>query len=946
MNSNYTAFLKEIHRFIPENRVYTDELRRLAWGTDASFYRLVPKIVIRSDSEDEISKILKAARAHRLPVTFRAAGTSLSGQSISDSILVVAGKHWEKYEIMDQGKTIRLQPGLIGQRVNDLLKPYGRKLGPDPASVKSAMIGGIVMNNASGMNCGTHANSDKMMDSVRIILADGTVLDTGDEKSRQEFMKAKPDFIRRIEQLRDKVRANKKLCERINYKYAIKNVTGLNILPFTRFDDPFDIIAHLMVGSEGTLAFLAEVTMNTEYDYPFKASAMLYFKEIKEACKAVVAMKKLVDDKGQWIVKSAELLDKKSLASVNDTTGEGLTAILTETKASTAEELRDNIAKIEECLKAFDTYVPVKFTDKPEEYSKFWAMRSGVFPAVGGTRKLGTTCLIEDVAFHIEDLPNATADLQELIARHGYDDACIYGHTLEGNYHFILNQSFDSDEEVRRYENLMNDVKTLVVDKYDGSLKAEHGTGRNMAPFVRYEWGDDAYAVMKAVKDLFDPDGLLNPGVIFNDDPKCHLKHFKPLPMTNALVDRCIECGFCEVNCLTCGFALSSRQRIVIQREMTRLRQTGEDPRRLRQLEKEYKYWGNATCAGDGMCSMSCPMHINMGELTHELRQRELPKGSLGYKAGDLAANHLAGVKDALRPVLTLADTTHAVLGTKAMGAITKEMHTMLKVPQWTPAMPKAFHVDKRLETSQPKQKDKVVYFPSCINQTMGLPRKTPEKMALVNKMVSLLNKAGYEIIFPKGMDHMCCGTIWESKGMMDIADRKTKELETALWEASEHGKYAVLCDQSPCLHRMREKIKKLHLYEPAEFIYTFLRQRLTFTPINDTVAVHVTCSMRRMGTAHYIVDLAKLCAKNVVVPEGIGCCGFAGDRGFLHPEVNAYALRKLAPQLKAMSVSTGYSNSRTCEIGLTTNSGIPYQSIVYLVDQCARAKEDETVKE
>lgn len=938
MSNDYNSFLKEIRHLIPESRVYTDELRRLAWGTDASFYRLVPQIVIRSDSEAEISGILKAAQAHRLPVTFRAAGTSLSGQSISDSILVVAGKHWEKYEILDHGKTIRLQPGLIGQRVNDLLKPYGRKLGPDPASVKSAMVGGIVMNNASGMNCGTHANSDKMMNSVRIILADGTVLDTGDEASRKAFRKARPDFIRGIEQLRDKVRANKKLCDRINYKYAIKNVTGLNILPFVRFDDPFDIIAHLIVGSEGTLAFLAGVSMNTEYDYPFKASAMLYFKDIREACKAVVAMKKLVDDKGQWIVKSAELLDKKSLASVNDTTGEGLTAILTETKASTAEELRANISKIEECLKAFTTYVPVRFTDKPEEYSKFWAMRSGVFPAVGGTRKLGTTCLIEDVAFHIEDLPDATADLQELIARHGYDDACIYGHTLEGNYHFIINQSFDSDAEVRRYESLMNDVKTLVVDKYDGSLKAEHGTGRNMAPFVRYEWGDDAYAVMKAVKQLFDPNGLLNPGVIFNDDPKCHLKHFKPLPMTDPIVDRCIECGFCEVNCLTCGFALSSRQRIVIQREMTRLRNTGEDPRRLQQLEKEYKYWGNATCAGDGMCSTSCPMHINTGELTHVLRQKELPEGSLGYKAGDLAAKHLAGIKATLRPMLTLADTAHAVLGTKAMSAITRGMHQALKVPQWTPAMPKAFHVDKGLEASQAKGSDKVVYFPSCINQTMGLPRKTPEKMALVNKMVSLLNKAGYEIIFPKGMEHMCCGTIWESKGMMDIADRKSRELEAALWEASEHGKYPVLCDQSPCLHRMRETIKKLHLYEPAEFICTFLLDRLTITPIDDTVAVHVTCSMRRMGTAHFIVDLAKMCAKHVVVPEGIGCCGFAGDRGFLHPEVNAYALRKLAPQLKENSVSRGYSNSRTCEIGLTTNSGVPYQSIVYLVDQCATA--------
>ena len=802
------------------------------------------------------------------------------------------------------------------------------------------MVGGIVMNNASGMNCGTHANSDKMLLSARLVLADGTVLDTGDEESKKQFAEKKPEFVQKIKDLRDEVRKNVKLCERIKYKYAIKNVTGLNILPFVRFDDPFDIITHLMVGSEGTLAFLSEVTMNTEFDYPFKASAMLYFKEIKEACKAVVAMKKLVNAKGEWIVKSAELLDKKSLASVNDTTGENLTAILTETKASTKEELQQYIAQIEDCLKQFTTFTPVRFTDDPKEYGKFWAMRSGVFPAVGGTRKLGTTCLIEDVAFHIEDLPEATADLQDLIARHGYDDACIYGHTLEGNYHFIINQSFKTADDVKKYERLMDDVKTLVVDKYDGSLKAEHGTGRNMAPFVRYEWGDDAFAVMKAVKELFDPDGLLNPGVIFNDDPECHVKHFKPLPLTNPLVDRCIECGFCEVNCLTCGFALSSRQRIIIQREIARLKATGEDNERLKALVKGYKYWGNETCAGDGLCSTSCPMHINMGELTHVIRQQEMPEGSMGYKIGNFAANHFAGMKSALRPVLTLADTAHTVLGTKAMSAITGGMHSLLNIPLWTPAMPKAFHVDKHLEARQPKEKNKVVYFPSCINQTMGLPHKSPEEMALVNKMVSLLNKAGYEIVFPKNMDKLCCGTIWESKGMMDIADRKSKELEEALWAASEEGKWPVLCDQSPCLHRMRETIKKMHLYEPAEFIYTFLRDRLAFTPINEPVAIHITCSMRRMGLGDTIVALAKLCSTDVFVPEEVGCCGFAGDRGFTHPEVNKYALRKLRPQLEKKGIRMGYSNSRTCEIGLTTNSGIPYESIVYLVDQCTTSKD------
>lgn len=972
MKEPYLSFLHEASRFIPQDRIYTDELRRLAWGTDAGFYRLIPQIIIRSDNENEVAELLRLADKLNLPVTFRAAGTSLSGQAISDSILIVAGKHWEQYSISPDGSQITLQPGIVGQRVNQLLAPYGRKFAPDPASVKSAMVGGIVMNNASGMNCGTHANSDRVMLSARIVLADGTVLDTGDPVSRAAFEVTHRDFIRTICHLRDSIHANEHLRERIRYKYAIKNVTGLNLLPLITFDDPFDIIAHLMVGSEGTLAFLSQVTMRTEYDYPCKASAMVYFTDIREACRAVVAMKKLKGTEDEWIVKGAELLDYKSLSSVNDPVylkykGEaadpsGLTAVLTETKARTPEELKANIATIEQTLSAFRTYIPVHFTDNPAEYGQFWAIRSGIFPSVGGTRQPGTTCLIEDVAFHIEDLPEATADLQQLIARHGYDDACIYGHALEGNYHFIVNQSFATQAEVDRYAALMEDVKTLVVDKYDGSLKAEHGTGRNMAPYVRYEWGDEAFEVMKAVKHLFDPKGLLNPGVIFNDDPKCHLKHFKPLPMMAtsysqqaasdeqaahslsliSKVDRCIECGFCEVNCLSCGFTLSSRQRIVIQRELARLREEGDNPERLALLEKQYRYLGNQTCAGDGLCSMSCPMGINTGDLTHLVRQHLLPPDSQGYKLGNYAARHFAGIKNTLRPVLTLADTAHAVLGTAAMSKLTRGMHNLLGIPQWTPAMPKAYKMkreERKMENNQKAEENesslKVVYFPSCINQTMGLARKSPVEQALVNKMVALLHKAGYEVIFPQSMEKLCCGTIWESKGMMDIADRKTHELEEALWEASQQGRYPVLCDQSPCLHRMRETIHRMKLYEPAEFIYTFLRPRLVFKPIDRPVALHITCSMRKMGLADTLVALARLCSTQVFVPEEVGCCGFAGDRGFTHPELNAYALRKLRPQIEERNIQIGYSNSRTCEIGLTTNSGIPYVSIAYLVDEC-----------
>ena len=1014
-----SQFLSELRQFLPANRIYTDELRTLGWGTDASFYRKIPKVVIRSDGEAEISKIVCVCSKYKLPYTFRAAGTSLSGQSCTDSVLIVAGKHWEQYELADDKQSIRLQPGIVGGRVNQILKPYGRVFPPDPASIGSAMVGGIVVNNASGMNCGVHANSDRMMLSARVILTDGTVLDTGSEVSRQEFRKSHPAFLDKIERLRDRVRADKELAERISRKYAIKNVTGLNLRPLVAYDDPFDIIAHSMVGSEGTLAFLSEVTMKTLKDYPFKASAMVYFLTMKESCEAVVAMKKMQAGEEDLeysaenlVVKSAEMLDYKSLSSVDDPVylqykqdvdagkiagvepGDyhNLTAILTETKGITHEQLLEKIERIKECLSQFQLYIPADFTEDPAVYGKYWSIRSGIFPSVGGTRPVGTSCLIEDVAFPIESLPEATVKLQKLIADHGYDDACIYGHAFEGNYHFILNQSFADEHEVARYAEMMRDVARLVVEDYDGSLKAEHGTGCNMAPFVKYEWGDKAYEVMKELKQIFDPDGLLNQGVIFNDDPDCFIKCLKPLPvldfdfssvpdgghylMDSSLstaketveqvkrANKCIECGFCEVNCMSCGLTLSSRMRIAVQREIRYLTATSADPERLATLKKQYKYYGDQTCATDGLCATSCPMKINTGELTHLIRQMDMNNSKMGYRLGEFAANHMAGIKSGLRVVLDVAHLAHVTLGPTMMSAIARGMNRM-GLPLWTTAMPKKhrqpkksdltqFIIERSLPPSPSKKRgpespspsgegrgkaSKVVYFPSCINQTMGQSKHGGKLHDLVDEVIQLMAKAGYEVIFPEGMERMCCGQIWESKGMLDIADRKSAELEAALWKASEEGKYPVLCAQSPCLHRMRKVMHKMKLYEPAEFIMKYLVPRLDFHPIDRPIALHITCSTRQMGVADDLINLAKMCSTRVFLPEGVGCCGFAGDRGFTFPELNRYGLRKLRPQIEANKIEVGYSNSRTCEIGLETNTGIPYMSIVYLVNECTTPK-------
>ncbi|MGN0224125.1 MAG: FAD-binding oxidoreductase, partial [Muribaculaceae bacterium] len=410
----HQAFLRDIQMFVDAERIYTDELRTLAWGTDAGFYRLIPKIVVRASNEAEVAHLLRAASRHGVAVTFRAAGTSLSGQAITDSVLIVAGKGWENYQISQDLSAITLEPGIIGSRVNEILAPYGRMFAPDPASKKSAMVGGIIINNASGMNCGTHANSDRVLHSVRIVLADGTVLDTADPVSRASFTATHKPLLDEIIAIRDEIRSDEALEKRIRHKYSIKNVTGLNILPFVLYDDPFDIIAHCMVGSEGTLAFLSRATMATSHLYPCKASAMLYFSTVTEACRCIVALKK------NSPADSCELLDTKSLAAVHDSTGTDLTAVLLDTKADTPELLQQNIDAINAVISQFALFKPAHFSSDPAETDGWWALRSGVFPTVGGTRRNGTTALIEDIAFHIDELPQATEDLLQLLHDSGY----------------------------------------------------------------------------------------------------------------------------------------------------------------------------------------------------------------------------------------------------------------------------------------------------------------------------------------------------------------------------------------------------------------------------------------------------------------------------------------------------------------------------------------------
>ena len=930
----YRRLYEALTAHLPRERILADPLRCLAFGTDASFYRLLPKLVVQVRSADEVARVLRETGPRGLPVTFRAAGTSLSGQAISDSVLVLVAGGFRGLSVLDRGERVVCEPGVIGAEVNLALAPYGRKLGPDPASIGACMVGGIAANNASGMCCGTAQNTYRTVESMKLVLWDGTLVDTGDPSSRGRLAEAHPELLRGLAEIRDEIRADPVLRARIAEKFRIKNTTGYSLNAFVDFEDPVDILLHLLVGSEGTLAFIAEITYRTVIEQPHKASALAFFPDIGEAARATQLL-------SGGPVSAVELMDRASLRAVEGKPGmpselrglaEDAAALLIETRATDSGELAARIAACQERIATVPTLFPVAFTPVKAEYERLWDVRRGLFPAVGGARRIGTTVVIEDVAFPIARMAEGTVDLRRLLTAHGYDDAIIFGHALDGNLHFVFTPDFGDVAEVSRYARFMDDVCQMVARKYDGSLKAEHGTGRNMAPFVELEWGEKAYRLMRRVKTLFDPQALLNPGVIINGDPRAHLQALKPLPRAHPILDRCIECGFCEPRCPSRELTTTPRQRIVVQREIARLRVSAESPALLRRLESDYEYMGEQTCATDGLCALACPVGIDTGAHTKWLRaQKHAEDGGVATSA----AEHFAVVGSVARAALRVADAAHAVLGTGTMDAVARGMRAVSggRLPLWNEAMPRP--IKPRLTGTSTGADLRVVYFPSCIARTMG-PARGDEAPAVHAALLSLLAKARCDVVFPEGMAELCCGMPFESKGFPAQAEQKARELEAALVEASEGGALPILFDTSPCAYRMQKLADaRLTVLDQVAFIERHLLPRLSLAQVPGPIALHVPCSAVKAGLGETYRRVAAACAAQVVVPNGVGCCGFAGDRGFSHPELNAAALAPLAAALPA-GCHEGFSASRTCEIGLSLHAGIPYRSLAVLVDRCA----------
>lgn len=925
--------MNHLLKIFPSNRVKNNLVDRLAYAGDAGFYELIPQAIVQPNCNEEIIQLFKWSHKTNIPLCFRAGGTSLSGQSITDGILVDIGKHWRSIEPLENGMLVKVQPGIIAGMVNHFLLPFGTKIGPDPSSIHAAMMGGILSNNSSGMCCGVAYNAYHTLKSIEFILPNGSIYNTQTQSDYDKFLFEQKEIATTLAEFRKRILNSDTLLQKVRTKYQTKNTVGYSLNALVDYEHPLDIFAHLLIGAEGTLAFIAEAVLQTIPIQPYTSTALLFFNTISDACNAIMPLK----ESGADVL---ELMDRASLRSVEELKGlpsffkslpESAACLLCEYAAPSQLELEKLINKAAPYIEKLQLLYPSEFTSNPNQRQLYWKIRKGMFPSVGAVRARGTTVILEDIAFPLEHLAHAVLDLQQLFRDFNYDNAIIFGHAKDGNLHFVITQLLDTPQEIDRYNTFIQSLVTLVLHKYQGTLKAEHGTGRNMAPFVEAEWGGELYEIMKAIKQVVDPKNILNPGVIINEHADAHIRNLKQMPVVEEEVDKCIECGYCEPLCPSKDITLSPRQRIQIRRQLKKLEKTNQKSA-YKELLSAYQYAGLDTCATDGLCQSECPVSINTGDLVKRLRQENHSK--FANKIAQTIARNYKLVEQLARQTIQLASAVNGAGGLHILTKITKGLN---KIIPGSPVWWNEISAAKPLPHSNPNQPS-AVYFSACIHRMLGDGGES-----LQEKMIRVCEKAGISVLFPKDIRGHCCGQAFSSKGYIDAAVTIEEKTIDAILTWTNNGALPVVCDFTSCTYTFlkqsshlstayRKKWEKITWIDSIEFFRDQIIPNLPIKSKKENIALHPTCACTKMGLSNAMKQVAAACAQEVIVPAYAGCCGMAGDRGFWVPEMTESATHM---EIKHLSNCDGYySTAGTCEMNLKHFSGKDFHHLVQLLDE------------
>jgi len=936
---------EELTELLGANRVLHRAIDLIAYASDASPYRRLPAVVVMAHDAEDVAKTIAYARRAGLPVNFRGGGTSLNGQAQTDGIMIDVRRFFSRVRVEDGGARARLAPGTLLGFANKLLMRHGYKLGPDPASKDIATVGGVLANNSGGMRCGVEWDSYSTVESMTLVLASGVAIDTAAPDAERRFAEAEPELAKGLLELREELLADEGLAARVRRKYEIKNVTGYRLCALLDGDTPLQIFRRLVIGSEGTLAFIAEAVMRTRPEPPRTTLAWVHFADIDAAAAAVPGLVAAGARATELMVAPALIAAAWNLDGCPDHWRElspESAALIVEFGGGGDDELAAGEAAAVRALDGHEPILPVRFTREDEEIELAWRVREGLFGLVGRLRLPGTALIVEDVCVRPERIAECARDLQELLGKHGFLVG-VAGHASAGNLHFQLTPDFSKQEDLDRYEAFMSELVELIVGKYDGSLKAEHGTGVNMAPYVEREWGEKATAMMWRIKQLADPGGVLNPGSILNRDPGVHLKHLKTQPPIEEEASNCVECGFCEPVCPSRNATTTPRQRIVIRREMAR-QQEGSPV--YEALIADYEHDALQTCAADGSCKQVCPVAIDTGALVKEFRRRERTERE---EAVALAlARRYATVERASRGGLTGARVAAGALGERAVAKLPELLRRRVSA-ELVPTLPGELPPPAPALPSPPREGAAAVYLPACINRIFGSPPGLPGALSLPQALVEVSARAGLPVWVPSDAAGHCCATPWASKGYTRGQDYMAAKTAQALLRWSGEGELPVVIDASSCAQgllqdiaprlpdELRERYAKVQVLDSISWAHDRLLPRMRVERKAASAAVHPNCAATQLGLAGKLESLAGALAERVVVPAGSGCCGMAGDRGLLHPELPASAMRDVAAQLAAEPCEEHLCSNRTCEIALRQTTGESYGSFVLLLERLTR---------